>query len=73
MKAFIGSVMTKRAAAGEHAPLREPVHLALSYDEEVGCVGAVSLVDEIVGAGCAPVPASWASRRACASSAGTSR
>ncbi|GAA5033437.1 acetylornithine deacetylase [Terrabacter aeriphilus] len=47
MKAFIGSVLTAlpQLAATE---LREPVHLALSYDEEVGCVGAVSLVDEIV-------------------------
>lgn len=47
MKAFIGSVMAiVPRLAGE--PLREPVHLALSYDEEVGCVGAISLVDEIV-------------------------
>ncbi|MER7070439.1 acetylornithine deacetylase [Terrabacter sp. NPDC000476] len=47
MKAFIGSVLTAlpQLAATD---LREPVHLALSYDEEVGCVGAVSLVDEIV-------------------------
>ncbi|MEP7331385.1 MAG: acetylornithine deacetylase [Terracoccus sp.] len=47
MKGFIGSVMAKvPELAG--ATLREPVHLALSYDEEVGCVGAISLVDEIV-------------------------
>lgn len=47
MKSFVGVVMAKlpRIAA---EPLREPVHLALSYDEEVGCTGAVSLVDEIV-------------------------
>ena len=30
------------------------MHLALSYDEEVGCVGAVSLVDEIVERGLRP-------------------
>ncbi len=47
MKGFIGSVLTKVPELAS-APLREPVHLALSYDEEVGCVGAISLVDEIV-------------------------
>lgn len=47
MKAFIGSVMTTVPQLAS-TPLREPVHLAFSYDEEVGCVGAISLVDEIV-------------------------
>jgi acetylornithine deacetylase len=47
MKGFIGSVLTKVPALAD-SPLREPVHLALSYDEEVGCVGAISLVDELV-------------------------
>ncbi|MBB2988226.1 acetylornithine deacetylase [Terracoccus luteus] len=47
MKGFIGSVLTAVPALAA-ASLSEPVHLALSYDEEVGCVGAVSLVDEIV-------------------------
>ncbi len=47
MKGFIGSVLTKVPELVS-TPLREPVHLALSYDEEVGCVGAISLVDEIV-------------------------
>lgn len=47
MKAFIGSVVT-RVPQLAGTPLSEPVHLALSYDEEVGCVGAISLVDEIV-------------------------
>lgn len=47
MKSFIGVVMAKLPKIAAE-PLREPVHLALSYDEEVGCVGAISLVDEIV-------------------------
>ncbi|MEO7449288.1 MAG: acetylornithine deacetylase [Humibacillus sp.] len=47
MKGFIGSVLTKVPQLAS-TPLREPVHLALSYDEEVGCVGAISLVDEVV-------------------------
>ncbi|WP_460448229.1 acetylornithine deacetylase [Alsobacter sp. SYSU BS001988] len=29
------------------AGLKRPVHLALSYDEEVGCQGAISMVDEM--------------------------
>jgi acetylornithine deacetylase len=53
MKAFIGSVMTAVPRL-RTTPLSEPVHLALSYDEEVGCVGAVSLVDEIVERGLRP-------------------
>ncbi|MCU1538323.1 MAG: acetylornithine deacetylase [Humibacillus sp.] len=47
MKGFIGSVMA-RVPELASTPLREPVHLAFSYDEEVGCVGAISLVDEMV-------------------------
>ncbi|WP_323097016.1 acetylornithine deacetylase [Intrasporangium sp. YIM S08009] len=53
MKGFVGSVAAQvPQLAG--TPLREPVHLAFSYDEEVGCVGAVSLVDEIVRRGLRP-------------------
>ncbi|WP_256793301.1 acetylornithine deacetylase [Terrabacter sp. Ter38] len=53
MKAFIGSVLATVPALST-TPLREPVHLALSYDEEVGCVGAVSLVGAIVERGLSP-------------------
>ena len=53
MKAFIGSVMTAVPRLSRTS-LSEPVHLAFSYDEEVGCVGAVSLVDEIVERGLRP-------------------
>lgn len=53
MKGFIGVVMAKLPAIAA-AELSEPVHLAFSYDEEVGCVGAISLVDEIVARGLAP-------------------
>ncbi len=35
-------------------PLREPVHIALSHDEEVGCVGAQPLVDAMRSVGLAP-------------------
>lgn len=53
MKSFIGVVLAK-ARAMVAARLAEPIHLALSYDEEVGCVGAIGLVDEIVRRGIAP-------------------
>lgn len=53
MKSFIGVVLAK-APAMVAARLAEPIHLALSYDEEVGCVGAIGLVDEIVRRGIAP-------------------
>ncbi len=29
-------------------PMRRPIHLAFSYDEEVGCVGVGSMIDRIV-------------------------
>lgn len=36
------------------APLRRPVHLALSYDEEIGCLGVHSLVAHIMQKGVRP-------------------
>ncbi|WP_374969790.1 acetylornithine deacetylase [Terrabacter sp. BE26] len=53
MKGFVGSVAARIGQLAD-TPLREPVHLAFSYDEEVGCVGAISLVDEIVRRGLRP-------------------
>jgi acetylornithine deacetylase len=47
MKGFLALAL---AAASElaAAPLKRPVHLAFSYDEEVGCLGAPDLIAEIV-------------------------
>jgi acetylornithine deacetylase len=53
MKSFLGVVVAKLPALAQ-ATLAEPIHLALSYDEEVGCVGAIDLVDEIVRRGLRP-------------------
>ncbi|POR49558.1 acetylornithine deacetylase [Bosea psychrotolerans] len=36
------------------APLKRPVHIALSYDEEVGCLGARILVKAMAAAGIKP-------------------
>lgn len=53
MKSFIGVILAKLPELSS-AKLKEPIHLALSYDEEVGCVGAIGLVDTITETGLAP-------------------
>ena len=53
MKGFLGVVVSRLGAIAQQ-PLAEPVHLALSYDEEVGCVGAVDLVEDLVARGLSP-------------------
>lgn len=46
MKAYIACVLA--AVPGLRAePLRMPVHIALSYDEEIGCLGVRSLLAEL--------------------------
>ena len=53
MKSFIGVVMAKLDSMVA-AELSEPIHLAFSYDEEVGCIGAVDLVAAITADGLKP-------------------
>ncbi|MCH1883817.1 acetylornithine deacetylase [Agrococcus sp. ARC_14] len=53
MKSFLGVLLAKAPQIAA-AQLAEPIHFAFSYDEEVGCVGAVDLVDEIVRRGIGP-------------------
>lgn len=53
MKGFLACCM----AALPHmalARLSEPIHVAFSYDEEIGCLGAQPLVDSMRGAGLSP-------------------
>jgi acetylornithine deacetylase len=53
MKGFIASAL----AAAERATrrtLRSPLHLALSYDEEIGCVGVRSMIEAMKGWGVQP-------------------
>ena len=45
MKAFIAIAL---ALVPEMSRLRRPLHLALSYDEEVGCLGAPRLIEALV-------------------------
>lgn len=53
MKAFIGVVLAQAQRFGA-ARLREPLHVALSYDEEVGCLGVPGLIAAMKDAGLAP-------------------
>ncbi|WP_235026336.1 acetylornithine deacetylase [Glutamicibacter sp. JC586] len=53
MKGYLGVILAKLDQLTK-AELSEPIHLALSYDEEVGCVGAVGLVEKIVAEQLAP-------------------
>lgn len=46
MKGFLAAVLS-RVPAFASKPLRSPVHLAFSYDEEVGCLGAPDLASAI--------------------------
>jgi acetylornithine deacetylase len=47
MKSFIAVALAKVPDMVKQ-PLKTPVHFALSYDEEVGCLGAHDLADHIV-------------------------
>ncbi len=53
MKSFLGVLLAKAPQIAA-TPLAEPIHFALSYDEEVGCVGAIGLVEEIERRGLRP-------------------
>jgi acetylornithine deacetylase len=48
MKGFIAAVLS-HVPAFQRARLAVPVHFAFSYDEEVGCLGAHSLAEKLVG------------------------
>jgi len=48
MKGFI-AVALSHVPALQRARLKVPVHLAFSYDEEIGCLGAPALVEKLVG------------------------
>jgi acetylornithine deacetylase len=47
MKGFLALALAAAADLAK-APLKRPAHLAFSYDEEVGCLGAPDLIAEIV-------------------------
>lgn len=47
MKGFIALALAAAPALAQAGRLVRPVHLALSYDEEVGCLGAPHMIREI--------------------------
>ena len=49
MKGFVAAALRIAVQAGQ-IPLTIPLHLALSYDEEVGCIGVRSLIDMLATA-----------------------
>ncbi|HOA90096.1 MAG TPA: acetylornithine deacetylase [Propioniciclava tarda] len=53
MKGFLACCLAALPAMLER-PLREPLHIGLSYDEEVGCVGAPPFVASVHEAGLSP-------------------
>ena len=48
MKGFIAAALS-HVKNFQHARLKVPVHFAFSYDEEIGCLGAHSLVEKLMG------------------------
>jgi acetylornithine deacetylase len=53
MKGFVACAISAALAAARR-PLQTPLHLALSYDEEVGCLGVRSLIDMLATAPARP-------------------
>ncbi len=49
MKGFVAAALAAFLAAARR-PLKVPLHLALSYDEEIGCMGVRSLITMLEGA-----------------------
>lgn len=54
MKGFVACALAAALAAARRE-LVTPLHLALSYDEEVGCLGVRSLIDLLAGAPVRPL------------------
>ncbi|MFC0397117.1 acetylornithine deacetylase [Paraburkholderia rhizosphaerae] len=53
MKGFIGAALTA-VPDMQRAKLARPIHLALSFGEEVGCVGAPLLIEDLIKRGIKP-------------------
>lgn len=53
MKGFVAAAIAAALRAARR-PLATPLHLALSYDEEVGCIGVRGLIEHLAGRGPRP-------------------
>ena len=67
MKGFIACALAS-APAFQALELTRPLHIALTYDEEVGCLGAPVMLNALADLGFGPTLPSSASRQACRSS-----
>ena len=47
MKGFLALALAAAPLFAEPGRLKRPVHLAFSYDEEIGCLGAPAMIDRI--------------------------
>ena len=54
MKGFVASALNAAVEASKR-DLKTPLHLALSYDEEIGCVGVHSMIDMLAAAPFRPI------------------
>ena len=48
MKGFLALALAAAPTFAEPGRLKRPIHLAFSYDEEVGCLGAPSMIEQMV-------------------------
>src|SRR6202012_1103091 len=53
MKGFVGVALSLAPEIAK-ARLKRPIHLALSYDEEVGCAGVIQLLEDLKAANIKP-------------------
>jgi acetylornithine deacetylase len=53
MKGYLASMLSAAARTSRHS-LSAPLHLAVSYDEEIGCVGVRPMLDELAKQGLRP-------------------
>ncbi len=53
MKGFCAAAINAALIASKY-PLKTPLHLALSYDEEIGCIGVRSMVEMLAAAAIRP-------------------
>jgi acetylornithine deacetylase len=53
MKGFVGTALALAPQFVANG-LRQPLHFALSYDEEIGCIGVRGLIDDLAHAGIKP-------------------
>jgi len=54
MKTFLAAALAAAPVFAMPKYLKRPVHLAFSYDEEVGCLGAPGIIQEMVASGWRP-------------------